>query len=208
MVYKAIIAISLLFSPFLLLADSAEDYFHRGAQYYVFGEKAKAKDEIQTGLKLYPDDVYLQKIAGLLKKEEKKDEQQKQNQQQKDQQQSQQNQDQSKSGQNSQSNSQAKQKSEQEKQQEQQQRDQQAQNDKSNPDKQQQDASKQQPQPGDQDKEKSAEEAKREAAMMAAGQMTPRQAKQLLDSQKDDEHVFQLAPPNKNTSQSRPFKNW
>jgi Ca-activated chloride channel family protein len=57
-------------------------------------------------------------------------------------------------------------------------------------------------------KEKSAEEAKREAAMMAAGQMTPRQAQQLLDSHKDDEKVFQIPPPNKQTAPSRNFKNW
>ncbi len=44
--------------------------------------------------------------------------------------------------------------------------------------------------------------------MMAAGQMTPQQAKQLLDSQKDEDRVFQIAPPNKETSQSRSFKNW
>ena len=57
-------------------------------------------------------------------------------------------------------------------------------------------------------KDKSDEEAKREAAMMAAGQMTPQQAQQLLDAEKDDEQVLRLAPPNKNTSQSRSFKNW
>lgn len=57
-------------------------------------------------------------------------------------------------------------------------------------------------------KDKSSEEAKREAAMMAAGEMTPQQAQQLLDAEKDDEQVLRLAPPNKNTSQSRPFKNW
>ena len=44
--------------------------------------------------------------------------------------------------------------------------------------------------------------------MMAAGQMTPRQAEQLLDSQKDDEKIFQIAPPNKQNSQRRSYKNW
>lgn len=57
-------------------------------------------------------------------------------------------------------------------------------------------------------KEQSPEEAEREAAMMAAGQMTPKEARQLLDAQKDDDQVLRLAPPNKNTSQTRPFKNW
>jgi hypothetical protein len=45
--------------------------------------------------------------------------------------------------------------------------------------------------------------------MMAAGQMTPQQAQQLLDSQKDNDQVLQLAPPeNKNAAGSRNFKNW
>ncbi len=43
---------------------------------------------------------------------------------------------------------------------------------------------------------------------MAAGQMTPQQAKQLLDAQKDDEHVLRLAPPNKNMRADRPYKDW
>ena len=44
--------------------------------------------------------------------------------------------------------------------------------------------------------------------MMAAGQMTPQQAMQLLDAQKSDDEVLKLAPPNKNASRSRIFKNW
>ena len=57
-------------------------------------------------------------------------------------------------------------------------------------------------------KEKSAEEAKQEAKLMAAGQMTPRQAQQLLDAQKNDEQVFQFAPTNKSNLQGRIYKNW
>jgi Ca-activated chloride channel family protein len=57
-------------------------------------------------------------------------------------------------------------------------------------------------------KEQSKEEAEREAAMMAAGQMTPQQAQQLLDAQKGDEEVLRLAPPDKQTRQTRSFKNW
>jgi hypothetical protein len=44
--------------------------------------------------------------------------------------------------------------------------------------------------------------------MMAAGEMTPTQAKQLLDAQKDNERVFQLAPPNKNVSHGPHYKDW
>lgn len=59
-----------------------------------------------------------------------------------------------------------------------------------------------------QSKEQSKEEAEREAAMMAAGQMTPQQAQQLLDAQKGDEGVLRPAPQEKQTRQNRSFKNW
>ena len=59
-----------------------------------------------------------------------------------------------------------------------------------------------------QPQEKSAEDAAREAAMMAAGQMTPTQAMQLLDAQKGEEQVFRLSPTNRQSSQGRPYKNW
>jgi Ca-activated chloride channel homolog len=56
--------------------------------------------------------------------------------------------------------------------------------------------------------DKSKEEADREAALMAAGQMTPQQAQQLLDAEKGDERVLHLAPTNNPSSRSRTFKNW
>ncbi len=117
-------------------------------------------------------------------------------------------QDKSKQDQNSQANKkdQAKEKSDQEKQQEKQQSEQSEAQKKKDEEQKQQQA--EQNQASDESKEKAAEEAQKEAAMMAAGEMTPQQAKQLLDAQKDDEHVLQLAPPNKQTSQSRSYKNW
>ncbi len=80
----------------------------------------------------------------------------------------------------------------------------QAQRQKEEAEKKEQQAKDQSGQPDD----KSKEEAEREAAMMAAGQMTPQQAKQLLDAQKGNEEVLRLAPPEKQTSHSRSFKNW
>jgi hypothetical protein len=44
--------------------------------------------------------------------------------------------------------------------------------------------------------------------MMAAGQMTPKQAEQLLDSQKSQDQVLHLIPPQKDGSSSPPVKNW
>jgi Ca-activated chloride channel family protein len=56
--------------------------------------------------------------------------------------------------------------------------------------------------------DKSQEDAQREAEMMAAGQMTPKQAEQLLDSQKSQDQVLHLIPPQKDGSSSPPVKNW
>ncbi len=138
------------------------------------------------------------------------DDQQAQNQQKNSQ--GQQNQDQSKQNQNSQDQNRDQknqQQSDQQKQPDQQKPDQsQAQNQQGQQQQQDQKEQSGQDQNADQQKEKSDEEAKQEAAMMAAGQMTPQQAHQLLDSQKDNEQVLRLAPPNKNTLQSRNFKDW
>ncbi|MDB6015567.1 MAG: Mg-chelatase subunit ChlD [Pedosphaera sp.] len=82
----------------------------------------------------------------------------------------------------------------------------QAQNKKDQAEKQKQDA---QNQSGDsKDKDKSQEDAEREAAAMAAGQMTPKQAQQLLDAQKGDDQVLRLASPNQQPSPNHSFKNW
>ena len=69
---------------------------------------------------------------------------------------------------------------------------------------QQQEASKSE----EQKKQEAKEEQQKEAAMMAAGQMTPRQAAQMLDSQKGDDKVFQFAPPNQPPPQGSGYKNW
>ena len=34
----------------------ADDFFHRGAQFYISNNVAQAKAAVDTGLKLYPDD--------------------------------------------------------------------------------------------------------------------------------------------------------
>ena len=39
-------------------------------------------------------------------------------------------------------------------------------------------------------------------------QMTPEQARQLLDAQKDDEHMLPIKPEKKSTDRNRPFKDW
>ncbi len=51
-------------------------------------------------------------------------------------------------------------------------------------------------------------EGKEKEAAAALGQMTPEQARQLLDAQKSEEHLLQLKPNKKPTDRSRPFKDW
>src|SRR5512140_2614669 len=81
MVFRKLARISLLlFCPICLTAQTAADYFHRGAQQYIWGQREKAKSEVFTGLRLFPDDPQLNSLAGLLKKEEQQQQQpQKQN---------------------------------------------------------------------------------------------------------------------------------
>ena len=46
------------------------------------------------------------------------------------------------------------------------------------------------------------------AAATAVGQMTPEQARQLLDAQKSEEQLLQIKPDKKPVDRSRPFKDW
>jgi hypothetical protein len=197
-------------------AQTADDFFNTGAQSYISNNIPGAKQTVESGLKLYPDDVKLKKLEELLNQQSKSQSQSQSQSQQSQQGQNQQGQNQQKNSQQQQNQDQAQQNQDQkdkqnsdQQQQNQQQKDQsQAQNDQDRQKQQDQQGQKDQDQNADQAKEKSDEEAKREAAMMAAGQMTPQQAHQLLDSQKDEEQVLRLAPPNKNTLQNRNFKDW
>src|SRR5262245_37737900 len=82
---RAMIVISVftvfLHAPLLLRAQTAEDYFHGGATNYVFGAKEKAKEQIVTGLQIFPSDPKLNQMLALLKKEEQQKQQQQQQQQ-------------------------------------------------------------------------------------------------------------------------------
>jgi hypothetical protein len=199
-VYKILLSISLLAAHICFGADTASDYFHRGAQFYIWGKKPEAKNEIFTGLKLFPNDAELNGLAGLLKKEE---EQQQQQQQQNQQQQ----QDQSKQDQNQQQQSQQDQQkndSSQQNQQEQNQKQEQQQKPKPSPSEKQpqQQAAQQAEKSKDDSEQKDNEEA------YAAGQMTPEQARQLLDAQKGEEMMLPVKPEGKPTDRRRPVRDW
>jgi len=51
-------------------------------------------------------------------------------------------------------------------------------------------------------------EGNENGAAAVPGQMTPEQARQLLDAQKGDEQLLQLKPDKKPLDRSRPFKDW
>jgi outer membrane biosynthesis protein TonB len=97
-------------------AQSADDIFHSGARSYLSNNIPGAREEVDKGLKLFPDDIKLKKLDELLKQQQQQQQQQQQNQQQKNQ--SQQNQSQSKQDQQKQSQEQ-KQKEQQQKEQQQ-----------------------------------------------------------------------------------------
>jgi hypothetical protein len=175
--------------PVCFAADNAGDYFHRGAQFYIWGKKQEAKNEVITGLKLFPEDAPLNGLAGLLKKEEEQ-KQQPQQQQQNQQQSQDQQKEQSKQDQNQQNQSQ---------------KQDQQQKPKPSPDEQnqQQEAAAQQA-----DKSKDDSEQKDQGEAYAAGKMTPEQARQLLDSQKGEEMMLPVKPEEKPTERRRPVRDW
>ncbi len=189
----------------------------------------KALQDYQSAAKLNPQDAdakynyefVKQKLEELKQQQqqsqqdksdqqENQDQQQQQNQQQdqqkKDQQQKDQQQQQAKQEQQDQkkdSSQQEQQQAEQKKQEEQKQQQQQAAK--------QDEDKKEQPQQAQQSPEQPKEGDEKEqeaAAAQAAGQMTPQQAEQLLDTQKGDEQMLPVQPTGKPVDRSRPIKDW
>jgi len=162
-------------------AQNADDFFHTGAQAYLTNNIATAKDQVAKGLKLFPDDVKLKKLDELLKQ------QQQQNQQQQQQKQSQQKQSQSKQ--------------DQQKQQSEKQKEQQKQQEK---EKQQQ----QKNQNHNQNQQQQAEKQPQKENQTPPGQMSPEEAKRLLDSQKGDEQLLPASQKEKPHDRDHPLKDW
>ena len=78
---------------------------------------------------------------------------------------------------------------------------------------QKQDQQKNNEQQKQQDQQKSSSEKKNgqendQNQQVAAGQMTPEEAKRLLDAQKGDEQVLQWKPQGKPEDQNKPLKDW
>jgi hypothetical protein len=162
----------------------ADDFFNGGAQLYISNNIPAALERTESGLKFYPDDAKLKKLEELLKQQQQSQNGQSQQNQQQQQSQSQQNSNGQQNQQQSQQNSQNQKKDEQQKQAEQQ---------KSS------DEKKDGQKPDNQNAE---------GQPVQPGQMTPEEAKRLLDAQKGNEQVLQLKPQGKPQDQNKPVKDW
>lgn len=164
-----------------------DEFFHRGAQSYLTNNIAEAREAVDHGLKLYPDDIKLKKLDELLKQQsqqqQSKDEQQKQEQK-KDEQQK----EQSKQDQKDQQKQQGEKQSQEQK--DKQKQEQQA---KSSGEKKEKDGKQEQGQP---------------SQPMQAHAMTPKEAQQLLDAQKGEEQFLQFKPAERVERPARPVKDW
>jgi Ca-activated chloride channel family protein len=192
---------SLLLLPLFFAAQKvcaqlapADDFFNGGAQAYISNNIPAALERVETGLKIYPDDEKLKKLEELLKQKNQQQQQQNQSQQQKSDSQKNQQQQNQQSQKNS---SQDQPKSDEQKQ---------------NQSDQKKDGQQNQPAP-----QKSADEQKNgdksdnqnvEGQPVKPGQMTPEEAKRLLDAQKGDEQILQMKPQDKPRDPNRPVKDW
>ncbi|MGA2655991.1 MAG: tetratricopeptide repeat protein [Verrucomicrobiota bacterium] len=208
-------------------------YYNRGNTLYYLGEQdpdpskrgeawKKSISDFQNSLKLNPQDQdakfnlqFVKKKLEELKQQQQQSQQNKSDQQQNQDQQQQQKQDQQNPKQDDQKQQQQQQQQDQQKQQDQSQQDQQSQQQKQDDQKQQQPAGQSQEQKqqepkqsSGQPKESDEKDKEQQAAAVPAGQMTPQQAQQLLDSQKGEEMVLPANPKARPSDVRRPLKDW
>jgi Ca-activated chloride channel family protein len=170
----------------------ADDFFHGGAQLYISNNVPAALERVEMGLKTYPDDEKLKKLEQLLKH------QQQQNQQQQNQQSQQPQNDQQKKSGEQKKQDQQKQDSQQQKQDEKKQSGQ----------KKDEEQKPQEQKKGSGDKPKDENQKQQQGQPVKPGEMTPEEAKRLLDAQKGNEQLLQLKPENKPHNPNRPVKDW
>lgn len=193
MTSKLLIASSLLwFATLATHAQSADDFFNGGAQFYISNNIPDALNKVETGLKTYPDDVNLKKLEELLKQQQQQQNQQNQQQQN---QQNKQNQQQNKNSQSQQSQSQ-------QQQQQNKQQDQQKQNQQNS----QQQQQNQQQQQAQEQNSKNNQNAAQQGAQAQA--MTPEEAKRLLDAQKGNEQILRYQPKGQPQNANPVVKDW
>lgn len=174
-------------------AQTADDFFHGGAQHFLTNDIPGALAVVTNGLQRFPEDQKLQKLYELLNQQQQQQQQQKQ-QDQKQQEQDQQDQKQDQQKQDEKKNQQQSKRDEQKKQEQQKQ---QPAQDKKSPE--QKDA-----QQGKPDEKKEGGDPQE----IAAHTMTPQEAKQLLDAQKGDEQVLIFQPQAEPKPREKLLKDW
>ena len=194
----------------LARGQSADEFFHGGAQSYITNNVENARALVDAGLKLYPADEKLKKLDELLKQQQQQQQQQDQNQQQ-NQNQKQQNQKDQQDQKNQRNQNQPQSKDQQKQDQQKQDQSKQPQKDQGLKDQPKQaqgqkDKQDQQQKPGDDQKDGEQQQA----SAVPAGQMTPEEAKRLLDAQKGEEKVLVMQPPGKEKPENpeHPHKDW
>lgn len=181
---RFLISLSLaLFAGLAAHAQNADDFFNSGAQFYISNNIPAALEKTESGLKLYPDNMKLKKLEELLKQRQRQ-----QNQKQKQQNQSQQQNSSSRKNQ---------------KQQKQQQQEQHKQNQSQRKKKPQQAQS-----AANQSKEKQNGQKEPAPPMAGKQQMSPKEAKRLLDAQKGNEQFLRLKPKVPPRNSQQPIEDW
>jgi len=195
MTSRLLISLSLLLAWQKVCAQlaPADDFFNGGAQLYISNNVPAALERVENGLKIYPSDEKLKKLEQLLKQQQQS-------------QQNQQNQSQQQQSQQQKSDDQKKQQPQnQQNQKDQQKQDEQKQN---QSDQKKDEQQKQEQQKSSAEKQKDEQLDKREGQPVKPGEMTPEEAKRLLDAQKNGEQLLQLKPPEKPRDNSKPVKDW
>ena len=163
----------------------ADEFFHGGARSYLTNNIGGALQWVTNGLAAYPHDEKLKKLEELLKQQQQQQQNQDQQSDSKQDQQKNQKQDQQQKPQDQKQEDKDKQKSE-----------------KPEDKKDQKSAEQKQAQKPEEAKEQKPEEEGK------AGEMTPQEAKQLLDAQKNDEMMMPVSRKEKPVTQRRSLKDW
>ncbi len=204
LIRNSLLLLTLLFTAQKICAQlaPADDFFNSGAQFYISNNIPAALERVESGLKFYPGDEKLKKLEELLKQQQQQQSQQQQDQ--KDQQN--QSQQQKSQGQKNQQNQSSAPKDSQ---------DEQKQDEQKRADQKKTEAQKPtEPQKSDADKQKGEENSDKqdkpdsEQRTGELGQMTPEEAKRLLDAQKGNEQLLQLKPADKPQENQKPVKDW
>jgi outer membrane biosynthesis protein TonB len=197
-------ALSLLLLAILSAkAQNADEFFHGGAQHFLTNNIPGALEVVTNGLQQFPEDEKLKKLYELLNQQQQQQQQQQQKQEQKQQDQDkkdEQKQDQHRDQQKQDDQKDQESKSEQQKQEEQKKQEE-AQKKKA------QEKKEQQANSGDESRDK-PEEKPGEPQQVAAHQMTPQEAKQLLEAQKDEEKVLIFQPQGEPKNRAKQLKDW